>query len=191
MALDMDEYALPVVATVLYFFMWNSFLMQQLMMRGSANERAYQMGRPFHRFDYSFAEWEMADRTLMNTQEQMVGFLLPMWLYAVFCNAHAAGVLGIIYVVFRFLYPIFWSMKGRFSLLVELSTQPNYAVQYWFLVSLLWRALSGEVLTPPSPWLWPVYVILAQLFVFVVSWGAMGFLLGTINKQCFMQEFDD
>eukprot|EP00929_Paragymnodinium_shiwhaense_P123782 TRINITY_DN98034_c0_g1_i1.p1 TRINITY_DN98034_c0_g1~~TRINITY_DN98034_c0_g1_i1.p1 ORF type:complete len:195 (-),score=13.76 TRINITY_DN98034_c0_g1_i1:27-611(-) len=184
---EMGEYSLAVGATVAYFFMWYGFLCQQMQMRGVAAERASKQRTSFSRFDYRFAEWEMADRTILNTQEQMVAFLLPMWLYAVFCNARVAGVLGIVYVAFRCIYPILWSIHGRFTLLVELSTQPCYLVQGWYLVSLLYTAVSGDLLEPQAAWLWPLYLLGAWAVFMIASWGAVGGTLFAVNKHLMSQ----
>merc|ERR1712113_1161508 len=175
--LEMDEYSLVVGATVAYFLMWYGFLCHQMIMRGSASQRAESKGINLTRFDYRFADWEMADRTLLNAQEQMVPFLLPMWLYAVFCNPHAAGVLGYIYVLFRFLYPIFWSVNGRFSILVEISTQPNYMVQGWFIMNLLYMAVTGTCMQPASALMWPLYLIASWAVFMIGSWIMTGGVL--------------
>mmetsp|Transcript_120582 Transcript_120582/g.191197 ORF Transcript_120582/g.191197 Transcript_120582/m.191197 type:complete len:202 (+) Transcript_120582:62-667(+) len=191
MVVDIGEYGLAVGATVAYFIMWNGFLMQQLVMKGSASGRVNSQKRRWGgRFDYSFAEWEMADRTIANTQEQMIGFLLPMWLYAIFCDAHGAGILGFVYVVFRLLYPIFWSSKGGFTLLVEMSTQPSYMIQAWYLLNLLITAIRGERFEISQAWLFPILFIAFWLAYMVVGWVVVGCGLGTLNKKLMQGHFD-
>merc|ERR1712187_216609 len=123
--------------------------------------------------------------------EQMVAFLLTMWLYAVFCNPRAAGVLGLVYVGFRLVYPVLWSINGRFTILVELSTQPNYMVVGWYYASLFYTAVSGDILEPAQPWLWPVYLVAAWLLFMVATWGITGGILVQVNKCLYSQHFED
>eukprot|EP00928_Gymnodinium_smaydae_P049273 TRINITY_DN33060_c0_g1_i1.p1 TRINITY_DN33060_c0_g1~~TRINITY_DN33060_c0_g1_i1.p1 ORF type:complete len:195 (-),score=41.91 TRINITY_DN33060_c0_g1_i1:367-951(-) len=187
---DMGEYAAVVGATLAFFAMWYGFLTQQMMMRGVAAERAREKGIELTRFDYRFAEWEMADRTFLNMQEQSAPFLLLMWLYAVFCNARVAGVLGFVYVGFRFVYPILWSTRGRFTILVELSTQPNYLVIGWYFNSLCYTAISGDVFEPTVAFMWPVYLVVSWFIFMLATWGLTGGLLVTINKYLYSMHDD-
>jgi hypothetical protein len=75
----------------------------------------------------------------MNTLEQQCPFLLLLWLHAVFVCPKVSTVMGAIAVVARAMFPIFWSVKGGWNMLVEVSTQPYYLVVFYFLVALLVR----------------------------------------------------
>merc|ERR1719323_2018094 len=97
-----------------------------------------------NRFDYSNKFWEMADRSFNNFVEQTAHFIVMMWLTALFCNAQSAGSAGLWYVFFRALFPIFWAIKGQWNLLIELSTQPAYAVINYYYVSLLYVLFTGK-----------------------------------------------
>ena len=67
----------------------------------------------------------IAERSLMNTLEQGVPFLVLMWLMAAYVDAAVATNVGALYVVHRSLYPLAYTYYGEFSMLVEFVTQPN------------------------------------------------------------------
>jgi len=182
---EMGEYSLAVGATCAYLVVWYGFLANQLFMRAVAARSAMRRKVELSRFDYKCPEWEMADRTVANAMEQMVAFLLLLWLYAVFGNARVAGALGFVYVGFRFVYPILWSYGGQFTLLVELSTQPGYMVIGWYLVALSYTACTGQQLEPTATWMWPLFILLAWVAMMVVAWVALGGVLTQVCKVMF------
>jgi len=99
----------------------------------------------------------IADRSVINTMEQALPFLSLLWLEALFVNPETACVLGWIYVITRFLYPITYGMYGQFNTAVELSTSPNYVIIFYFLISVAHKCWLGTDLHTKvdavSPWL--------------------------------------
>jgi len=65
------------------------------------------------------------DRSLMNTLEQGLPFLVLLWLMTVFVDSGLATSLGASYVIFRFFYGIAYAYFGHFTILVEIITQPS------------------------------------------------------------------
>lgn len=65
------------------------------------------------------------ERTTGNTLEQMVPFLLSLWLNAVFVSTHGAYKWGCVYLAFRFVYPALFFAGLPYLLL---STIPGYVV---------------------------------------------------------------
>ena len=90
---------------------------------------------------------KVAERSLYNTLEQGVPFLIMLWLAAVFIdNTSIALYLGWAYVLPRMLYPLAYSYHGHFSMWCELITQPNYQTLFYFKTTLLFHALNmGEL----------------------------------------------
>eukprot|EP00929_Paragymnodinium_shiwhaense_P009599 TRINITY_DN113826_c0_g1_i1.p1 TRINITY_DN113826_c0_g1~~TRINITY_DN113826_c0_g1_i1.p1 ORF type:complete len:109 (+),score=16.06 TRINITY_DN113826_c0_g1_i1:73-399(+) len=91
-----QDYALPIVATCLYFLLFQFLFVNQITAK-------MKLGDPksANRFDYRNKYWEMADRSYLNFLEQTPQFLVSMWLFALFCSAEGAGRAGILYIVAR------------------------------------------------------------------------------------------
>lgn len=64
------------------------------------------------------------NRTTGNTLEQMVPFLVSLWLYATYVDVGGAASLGWVYIAARACYGPLWAVYGEFTVLVELSTSP-------------------------------------------------------------------
>jgi hypothetical protein len=64
-----------------------------------------------------------ADRTVGNCLEQMVPFLVSLWLHAIFISTETATQYGIAYVGARAFYPLFFRMGIPW---LFVSTFPNY-----------------------------------------------------------------
>jgi hypothetical protein len=83
------------------------------------------------------------DRVVINTQEQMVPFLLALWLQAVFVSATAATWLGAAYVVLRSCYPLL--MGRRVSKMqprrVYLVTVPSY----WIILIMMGSVVVAAI----------------------------------------------
>lgn len=169
-----EDFSFPVLVTVTYFLVYYLFMVLQISTR--------QDGWPRH--DYSDETWKMGDRTFLNTLEQMVPFLLPMWLFALFISPHQAGVLGTIYVVFRLLFPVFWGLRGGWTILVEVSTQPQYAVIASFYVALAVKAAAGTSIFGHGAG-WDVLAFVCSFIGFFVIVFALGKLLVLIAKSGF------
>merc|ERR1719498_2160183 len=86
----------------------------------------------------------LADRVVINTLEQMIPFLALMWDHALFVNPETAKLLGWIYVVTRYLYSPLYGMYGMFTVAVEVATQPNYVVIFYYWIALVYKCASGE-----------------------------------------------
>ena len=85
-----------------------------------------------------------ADRAVANTQEQMVPFLLSMWLHAVFVSPTHATWLGLLYVVLRSLYPVLLGarLSKTQSKRVFLVTGPCYAIVFYLLGSAVYAVVA-------------------------------------------------
>lgn len=75
------------------------------------------------------------DRTVGNTMEQMMPFLVSLWLHAAFVDVDHAASLGWYYILSRLLYPFLFLQPFPFILI---STIPGYAI----IVMLLWPVYS-------------------------------------------------
>jgi hypothetical protein len=51
-----------------------------------------------------------------------------MWLFGAFISAEDAAFHGAVYLASRFFFLPFWASGGKWNVLIELSTQPCYAV---------------------------------------------------------------
>ena len=86
-----------------------------------------------------------ADRAVANTHEQMVPFLLSMWLHAVFVSVSHATALGLVYVVLRAIYPklLGRSLSKTQSKRVFFVTGPCYGIVFYLLGRTVYAALSA------------------------------------------------
>merc|ERR1711865_1359899 len=109
------------LVTCAFMFMWYIFLGHQVGIKFTEGLSA----------DVQEQAKFIADRSVINTLEQALPFLSLMWLHALFVNPVTAGVLGWIYVITRFLYPITYGMYGQFNTAVEIACQPNYVVIFY------------------------------------------------------------
>merc|ERR1712113_25013 len=75
-----------------------------------------------------------------------MGFVTLMWTNAFFCGAQSAGVFGLWYCGFRLLFPVFWSMKGSWNVLIEISTQGGYTIVNYYIASMLYLVFTGNQL---------------------------------------------
>jgi len=148
-----------------FIFMWYIFLGHQVSLNFNTTLDA----------DIKTQAKFVADRSVANTLEQSFPFLILLWVHALFVNPATSCTLGWIYVVTRFLYPLTYGMYGQFTLAVELSTQPNYCVIFYYLLAVVHKCSNGEDLHTKvhavSPWLMiPLMVAVAMiaLIVFLV-----------------------
>lgn len=110
----------------------------------------------------------LAERAMMNSLEHALPSLILIWLTGIYCNSVMATVLGSLYVVGRFLYPICYGWYGHFTMLVEFATHLGY-----FALGGLFLALLGQVCWDDSlmisylhPWRLP-WFFLGGWFLFV------------------------
>eukprot|EP00854_Cymbomonas_tetramitiformis_P011332 gene11332-13392_t len=71
----------------------------------------------------------VSDRTFMNLLEQSPMFLTALWMHAVFVSIETAANAGWLYIAFRLIYPLVFSMGPPW---IFISTVPNYCV-VWYL----------------------------------------------------------
>ena len=78
-----------------------------------------------------------------NTQEQMVPFLVSLWLCALFVSATAATYLGGAYIVLRACYPALLGKRVSKiqSQRVYFVTVPCYLIIFGMLIATLWSVL--------------------------------------------------
>lgn len=121
---------------LLYYNMVNGQVALKLMFN-NPNEQAKLVG----------------ERSLMNTLEQGIVFLLLLWLHAIFVDVATSVSMGWMYVIARGLYPVFYAFYGHFTVLAEFATQPNYFVIMYFGYSLAyasWYPESKDFLANPA-----------------------------------------
>lgn len=129
--------------------------------------------------------WVMADRSFLNALEQQVAFLLPLWLHAVFVCPTVSAYVGAVAVVSRLLFPIFWSVKGGWNLLIEASTQPYYMCVCYFLGALLTVAAADVNIVSETPsWALPLLVLGYYVAIMLVVYP-LGTLLYKITVPGF------
>eukprot|EP00419_Tripos_fusus_P035838 CAMPEP_0172779174 /NCGR_PEP_ID=MMETSP1074-20121228/202287_1 /TAXON_ID=2916 /ORGANISM="Ceratium fusus, Strain PA161109" /LENGTH=231 /DNA_ID=CAMNT_0013616129 /DNA_START=58 /DNA_END=753 /DNA_ORIENTATION=+ len=108
----------------------------------------------------------IADRGVGNTMEQCIPFFLVLWLHALFVNPGTSSVLGLIYVISRYLYPIFYGWYGQFSNLVEISAQMNYSIIMWLFWAIVYKCMKDSDLHTD---LTNIAVIFIPLVVFLAG----------------------
>ncbi len=147
--IDASQLALykgPVVVTVAYFVLWYYLLL--VLQRGTKYKLLAEYAARGESFDRYFGQdgrMLAADRAVANTHEQMVPFLLAMWLHAVFVSQTAAAGLGMVYVVLRALYPVLLgkSLSKTQSKRVFFVTGPCYGIIVYLLGRTLAAVLAG------------------------------------------------
>jgi hypothetical protein len=143
---DLTIFRGPVVVTALYFGLWYYLLLR--LQRGTKYALLAEYAARGESFDRYFGQdprMLAADRAVANTHEQMVPFLLSMWLHAVFVSVMHATVLGAAYVVLRSMYP---ALLGRRlsktqSKRVIFVTGPCYAIVFYLLGRTVYGVLSA------------------------------------------------
>jgi len=141
----------------------------------------------------------IADRSVINTMEQALPFLSLLWLEALFVNPETARILGWIYVVTRFLYPITYGMYGQFNTAVEISTSPNYVIICYFLISVAHKCSFGTdfhtKVDAVSPWLMILVGFLCSFFSVVmflmVAKPTAGIIIAGVKKDKGLIEDED
>ena len=135
----------PVLVTVAYLFLWYGLLVG-LQRRTKYRLQAEYLaeGKEFDRYFGQDEQMLAADRAVGNTHEQMVPFLVTLWLTALFVSTTFATLAGSLYVLLRAGYPLL--LGKRISRMqpkrVYLVTVPCYLIILSMLVSLLWQALT-------------------------------------------------
>eukprot|EP00121_Abeoforma_whisleri_P013578 Awhi_evm1s12528 len=78
-------------------------------MKYKLKDECASRGKVFDRYHGQNPKMLAVDRIVANTQEQMVPFLVSLWMQAILINPEKAGFLGYIYIFlrlgYRFLMP--------------------------------------------------------------------------------------
>ena len=130
----------PVTVTVAYMVLWYYLLLG--LQRGAKYRLAAEYQARDQAFDRYFGQDPQmlaVDRVVTNTQEQMVPFLVALWLSAVLFSPSLATTLGALYVLLRAGYPVL--MGRRLERLqpkrVYWVTIPCYAIVWTLLGTAL------------------------------------------------------
>lgn len=137
----------PIAVTALYFALWYALLFGLQTRTKYRLRREYAArGLEFDRYRSGDPEMLKADRAVQNTHEQMVPFLVSMWMYATFVSPEVAAGLGGAYVALRAVYPFL--LGPRIDQLqprrVAFVTFPCYGIVAWMLGSSVARAWMGR-----------------------------------------------
>ena len=137
---DLSQFAGPIVVTCAYLFFWYYLLL--VRQRGTKRRlaREYEArGQVFDRYFGQDEEMLAVDRVVTNTQEQMVPFLVSLWLFTLSVSASYATILGGLYIALRAVYPML--LGKRVSKMntkrVSLVTMPCYLIVFTFLTASL------------------------------------------------------
>lgn len=136
----------PIVVTAAALLLWYGLLLG--LQRGTKYRliAAYAArGETFDRYHGQDPEMLAADRAVANTQEQLVPFLVAMWMHAVFVDPRLATVLGAVWVGLRAVYPMLLgrSLERTQSKRVFIATGPCYAIIAWLLARTVWVAWTA------------------------------------------------
>ncbi len=102
-----SDYLGPILVTAAYFGLWYYLLLgRQRGTKYRLRDEYAARGEVFDRYFGQDGRMLAADRAVANTQEQMVPFLVTLWLHSVFVSVANATALGAVYVVLRCAYPV-------------------------------------------------------------------------------------
>ncbi len=136
----------PVLVTVVYLLHWYSLLFGlQTRTKYRLKAEYAKDGKDFDRYFGQDEEMLAADRAVANTHEQMVPFLVALWLYAIFVSPYYATWLGAAYVVLRGFYPFLLGKRvsKMQSKRVAFVTIPCYGIVFTMLGGAAWAALHA------------------------------------------------
>jgi len=134
----------PVLVTVFYFLLWYYLLV--ILQRGTKYrlKKDYEsQGKVFDRYFGQNEEMLSVDRAGINTQEQMVPFLVALWLHAIFVSSVNATWIGVVYVLLRAFYPLLLgkSVSRMQPKRVYWVTLPCYLIVFYLFGSTVWAVL--------------------------------------------------
>lgn len=136
----------PILVTALYFALWYGLLLGYQRSTKYALLAEYDArGEAFDRYFGQDPRMLAADRTVVNTHEQMVPFLTGLWLHAVLVSPAHATWLGLAYVGFRALYPFLLGrrLERTQTKWVFLATGPAYAIVFTLLGRVVYATLMA------------------------------------------------
>jgi len=85
----------------------------------------------------------IASRMAGNLDEWAYLWIILVWMYAMFFNYQLGYTFGFLWLFHRVSYGIYYAWYGRFTMFVELSTQPQYQLYYTFIWVML-ADLAGD-----------------------------------------------
>ena len=143
--MDAATYAGPIAVTAIYFLFWYYLLFG--LQRGTKYRlrREYETkGKVFDRYFGQDEEMLAADRAVINTQEQMMPFIVALWLHAVFVSTLVATICGLVYIFCRAFYP--YLLGKRLSKMqskrVYFVTMPAYLIIFYLFGASVWTAFN-------------------------------------------------
>lgn len=142
---DIERLRGPLVVTVAYLLLWYAFLFGlQSRTKYRLKARYAKEGKVFDRYFGQDEEMLAVDRAVANTHEQMVPFLLSLWLFAVFVSPSYATWMGTAYVALRAAYPFLLGRRVSKvqSKRVAFVTFPAYLIVLTMLGGTVWTAFS-------------------------------------------------
>lgn len=143
---DIAMYQGPIIVTAAYFCLWYYLLLGlQRGVKYQLRDEYAAKGEEFDRYFSQDGRMLAVDRAATNTQEQMVPFLVSLWLHAVFVSPSYATALGFAYVALRSVYPFLLgkSISKLQSKRVVLVTVPGYFIIMYLLLSTVYVALTS------------------------------------------------
>merc|ERR1712194_835792 len=147
--------------TLGWICMWYTFLGNQIAFKFADMDENQRQTAAF-----------IADRSVINTMEQCIPFFLVLWLHAFFVNPRTSAVLGLVYVVTRYLYPVCYGLYGSFSNMVEISAQMNYAIVMYLYLAIAYKCIMASDLhtdlANSSSLLVPLVVLLSRFIVLIL-----------------------
>lgn len=145
--MSLTLYKGPILVTALYLCLWYALLLG--LQRGTKSSLQAEYAARGEEFDRYFGQDRRmlaADRAVINTHEQMIPFLVSMWLHAAVVSPSHAARLGVVYVVLRAIYPILLGrrLSGTQSKRVFLVTGPSYAIVFYLLGRAVFEVLTAR-----------------------------------------------
>lgn len=143
--LDPTRFQGPLGVTLAYFLLWYSFLFGlQSRTKYRLKARYAKEGKVFDRYFGQDPEMLAVDRAVANTHEQMVPFLVSLWLFSIFVSTAHATWLGAAYVALRAAYPVLLGkqVSNVQSKRVAFVTFPCYAIVFTMLGGAAWAAFE-------------------------------------------------
>lgn len=142
---DPSPFVGPLLVTVAYVVLWYYLLIGVQRKTKYRLQKEYEdQGKVFDRYFGQDEQMLAADRAVLNTQEQMVPFLVAFWMFAVFVSPRVATVLGAAYITLRFFYPRL--IGKRLSKMqpkrVYFVTLPCYLIVFYMLGATVWTVLT-------------------------------------------------
>lgn len=112
MLIDTQPFHGTILVTIAYFALWYYLL---LYLQTKVKKELFQQHRKaktkFDRYFGQDKEMLWVDRVVINTQEQMLPFLVSLWFFAILVSPSIACYLGAAYVVLRSIYPVLFKQR--------------------------------------------------------------------------------